>query len=75
LQNVVVNNDISNVEVEVEVMGEVEFANNGEQIEPEIVIDRKEKSFFSQASGIGADMSGECYALTSEVSIMDEARK
>uniref|UniRef100_A0A7C9AF76 Enhancer of mRNA-decapping protein 4 WD40 repeat region domain-containing protein n=1 Tax=Opuntia streptacantha TaxID=393608 RepID=A0A7C9AF76_OPUST len=77
IQDVVVTNDTGNVELEVKVVGEAGFANNDEcttQVDHQIVRDRKEKSFFSQASDLGADMSRECCALPSESSIMEEAR-
>ncbi|KAJ8444784.1 hypothetical protein Cgig2_011746 [Carnegiea gigantea] len=77
IQDVVVTNDTANVELEVKVVGEAGFANNDEsttQVDQQIVRDRKEKSFFSQASDLGADMSRECCALPSESSVMEEAR-
>lgn len=77
IQDVVVSNDTGNIEVEVKVVGETEFVNSDGstgQVDPQILTDRKEKAFFSQASDLGADMSRECCALPSETSIMEEAR-
>lgn len=77
IQDVIVNNDTKNIEVDVKVVGEAGFANNGEsthQIDRQTVTDRKERSFFSQASGLGTDVTQECHALPSETSIMNEAR-
>ncbi|XP_010676123.2 enhancer of mRNA-decapping protein 4 [Beta vulgaris subsp. vulgaris] len=77
IQDVVVTNDAANAEVEVKVVGETGFANPNEStrtVDPQIITERKEKSFFSQASDLGADMSRECCALPSESSIMEEAR-
>ena len=73
----VFNNDAGNVEVDVKVVGETGFASNDESTrtaDSQVITDRKEKSFFSQASDLGVDMSREYCALPSETSIMEEAR-
>ncbi|KAK9691536.1 hypothetical protein RND81_09G202700 [Saponaria officinalis] len=77
IQDVVFSNDTSNPEVEVKVVGEAGNYCSGEptrSIDPPIVSERKEKSFFSQASDLGADMTRECCASPSQSSIMEEAR-
>ncbi|KAL2945022.1 Enhancer of mRNA-decapping protein 4 [Bienertia sinuspersici] len=77
VQDVVVSNDTENVEVEVKVVGETGLANNDEStrsVDTHVITEKKEKSFFSQASDLGADMSRECCALPPETSIVEEAR-
>ncbi|XP_057545386.1 enhancer of mRNA-decapping protein 4-like isoform X2 [Amaranthus tricolor] len=77
IQDVVLNNDKGNVEMDVKVVGETGFASNDESTrtaDSQVITDRKEKSFFSQASDLGVDMSREYCALPSETSIMEEAR-
>ncbi|KAL9230062.1 hypothetical protein vseg_005455 [Gypsophila vaccaria] len=77
IQDVVFSNDTGNPEMEVKVVGEGGNSRSGEptrSIDPPIVTERKEKSFFSQASDLGADMTRECCASPSQSSIMEEAR-
>lgn len=76
-QDLVVSNDRGNEEVEVKVVGESGLVNSDEStrtVDPQIITERKEKSFFSQASDLGADVSRECCALPSETSTVEEAR-
>ncbi|XP_021740796.1 LOW QUALITY PROTEIN: enhancer of mRNA-decapping protein 4-like [Chenopodium quinoa] len=77
IQDDVVSKDAGNVEVEVKVVDETGFGNSDEssrQVDPQSYQTERKKSFFSQASDLGADMSRECCALPSETSIMEEAR-
>ncbi|XP_074292968.1 enhancer of mRNA-decapping protein 4-like [Silene latifolia] len=71
------NNDSANVEVEIKVVGESGISRSGEPTRPidhPILTERNEKSFYSQASDLGADMTRECYASPSQSTIMEEAR-
>ncbi|XP_054796937.1 enhancer of mRNA-decapping protein 4-like [Prosopis cineraria] len=73
IQDVVVNNDMSNAEVEVKVVGEArsdqgnEFGLQAQQ--QNLVSDSKEKFFCSQASDLGIEMARECGAISGETYI------
>ncbi|KAK4278233.1 hypothetical protein QN277_016104 [Acacia crassicarpa] len=70
IQDVVVNNDISNAEVEVKVVGEARSDQDneyGQQAQQQnLVSDSKEKFFCSQASDLGIEMARECGAISGE---------
>ncbi|OVA19716.1 WD40 repeat [Macleaya cordata] len=70
IQDVVVNNDVENAEVEVKVVGEAGSDQHDvvdRQSEPYTpVVERKEKSFCSQASDLSVEMARDCCALSNE---------
>lgn len=78
IQDVVVNNDAQNVEVEVKVVGETRITQNDEMgSEAEIhslASEHIEKSFCSQISDLGIEMSRECCPLPAESYNVDESR-
>ncbi|GAB4849818.1 hypothetical protein Ancab_004617 [Ancistrocladus abbreviatus] len=77
VQDVVINSEMGNVEVEVKVVGEAGFSQDGGsglQVETQIPMEKKEKSFCSQASDLGVQLSRECCALPAETSVMEEVR-
>ncbi|GAB2284815.1 hypothetical protein Dimus_019268 [Dionaea muscipula] len=74
IQDVLVNNDVRNVELEVKIVGEVGFSPDeassflGEQPAQN---ERKEKSFSSQASDLGVDLSRELRPIPTETSVLE----
>uniref|UniRef100_A0A5B7AN20 Putative enhancer of mRNA-decapping protein 4-like n=1 Tax=Davidia involucrata TaxID=16924 RepID=A0A5B7AN20_DAVIN len=64
IQDVVVNNDMESIEVEIKVVGEAQGGQNNEfdnQSEPHIIVtEKKEKSFYSQASDLSIQMARDC---------------
>ncbi|XP_028752811.1 enhancer of mRNA-decapping protein 4 [Neltuma alba] len=70
IQDVVVNNDISNAEVEVKMVGEARSDQDNEfglqTQQQNLVSDNKEKFFCSQASDLGIEMARECGAISGE---------
>ncbi|XP_059667172.1 enhancer of mRNA-decapping protein 4-like isoform X2 [Cornus florida] len=68
IQDVVVNNDLESTEVEVKVVGEAGGSqNNGfdYQSEPRVIVaEKKEKSFYSQASDLSIQMARDCHVGT-----------
>lgn len=79
IQDVSINSDVSNVEVEVKVVGETgstqndEFGLQGES--QNLALENKEKAFCSQASDLGIEMAKECSALSSETYVVEESRQ
>ncbi|GMH14482.1 hypothetical protein Nepgr_016323 [Nepenthes gracilis] len=76
-QDVLVHNDLGNIELDVKVVDETGFSHNGGCISQEencTHVERKEKSFGSQASDDGADLRREYCGLPAETSIMEEAQ-
>ncbi|XWS18059.1 hypothetical protein CRYUN_Cryun32bG0010100 [Craigia yunnanensis] len=71
VQDVVVKNDAESIEVEVEVVGEIEFGQTSEIDCPRdshtTVADNKEKAFHSQASDLGIQMARDFCAETYDV--------
>ena len=71
VQDVAVNNDAENVEVEVKVIGETGTSQNNEcdrQRNSHImVVEKKEKSFYSQASDLNIQMARDCCVGTYNV--------
>ncbi|KAA8519249.1 hypothetical protein F0562_013505 [Nyssa sinensis] len=61
IQDVVVNNDMESIEVEIKVVGEAQGGQNNEfdnESEPHIIVtEKKEKSFYSQASDLSIQMA------------------
>ncbi|KAL8153148.1 hypothetical protein V2J09_010908 [Rumex salicifolius] len=77
MKNSAVNDYTGNIELDVKVVGEAGFVtdcSSSPRLEPQIPVDRKEKSFYSQASDLGADMSRESYALPNEASTMEDVQ-
>ncbi|GMH25054.1 hypothetical protein Nepgr_026897 [Nepenthes gracilis] len=75
IQDDVVHNDMGNVELEVKEV-EARFSQDGGsgfREENQTHIERKEKSFCSQASDLGADLRREYCILPAETSVMEEA--
>ncbi|XP_011000341.1 PREDICTED: enhancer of mRNA-decapping protein 4-like isoform X2 [Populus euphratica] len=74
--DVVVNNDVSNAEVEVKIVGETrsthdgEFSIRGESKRP--VFENKENLLCSRASDLDIEMTRECCALPPESNIVEE---
>lgn len=79
IQDVIVNNDVSNAEVEVKVVGEAKSTQNDEfgfRGEPKNLISgNKEKFFCSQASDLGIEMARECCAISAETYSMEEPQQ
>jgi enhancer of mRNA-decapping protein 4 len=67
VQDVVVSNDAESIEVEVKVIGETGTCQNNEfdcQRDSHIMVaQKKEKSFYSQASDLGIQMARDCYSV------------
>ncbi|GAB4840516.1 hypothetical protein Ancab_021285 [Ancistrocladus abbreviatus] len=77
IQDLVVNSEMGNVELEVKVVGEAGFSHDSgsvPQVEPQMSVEKKEKTFCSQASDLGVQLSRECCALPAETSVIEEAQ-
>ncbi|KAM3343231.1 enhancer of mRNA-decapping protein 4 isoform X1 [Capsicum galapagoense] len=79
IQDVVINEETSNVEVEVKVVGETRFSQktdigSQEDLHP-FVSENKGKPFCSQASDLGREMARECRALSPKTYIIQESRQ
>ncbi|GAB4845859.1 hypothetical protein Ancab_024863 [Ancistrocladus abbreviatus] len=77
IQDLIVNSEMGNVELEVKVVGEAGFSHDSgsvPQVEPQMSVEKKEKTFCSQASDLGVQLSRECCALPAETSVIEEAQ-
>lgn len=78
IQEVVVNNDVSNAEVDVKVVGETKSTQSDEfglRGEPQnLIAEKKEKYFCSQASDLGIEMARECFSISAETYTMEETQ-
>ncbi|KAL5972346.1 hypothetical protein ACLOJK_041599 [Asimina triloba] len=78
VQDVGVSNDADSVEVEVKVVGESGLVQHDDfehqKDDHFLVPEKKERYFYSQASGLNLDMARECCSLPMVISSMEESR-
>lgn len=82
VQDDVINNDVGSIEVEVKVIGETEACkndgNDGDRESQNVLAQKKEKAFYSQASGLSFQMAHdyrvETYSVEGIVKASEEAQ-